>query len=255
MSVNGNSMQREVRRQIEDTKIWTESVSKQLENDAGRNQSFEFRNSSPLIEMRSMTEQSESKEKTHFDQLHDLARVKQETRQLIIKEKEKLEEQSIKECTFTPKILNSSVKLAEKSGEDLFQRSEHWANNKNSKIKNIKEVYEEKELLNCTFKPTPFSNKDYLKSRENKIEPKIGIEKFLERQNQARQEKERVKNILSGNNHIRKDKLKEKNTYKQRHLKVDNSEIDTHFEKLKGAAFGDAVISLHNLLAGLEVRY
>ncbi len=256
----GDKFHKNVRKQIEDSKQWTDSLVRDLEHQESPSQTSTIQNST-LSKKNTRIENSElapgdPKDKGHWDHLYELAKVKQETRELINKEKAKLMEKELENCTFTPKILTSSSKLAEKVGEDLLKRSEHFENAKKNKIKNIKEIYEEKELLHCTFQPAHFSNKEYLKSRENKIEPKVGIEKFLERQQQARAEKQRVKNILEGKNlKGRKDKDPTKNFYRNRHLKSEAQDFDEHFASLKGSAFGDAAIILHGLLQRLEVKY
>lgn len=257
---SGDKFHKNVRKQIEESKQWTESVVRDMEHQQSTSQTANMQNS-VLAKKPSQVEQSEivrsdSRDKGHWDHLYELAKVKQETRELIKKEKAKLVEKELDQCTFTPKILTTSSKLAEKIGEDLFKRSEQWENAKKNKMKNIKETYEEKELLHCTFQPTHFSNKEYFKSRENKIEPKVGIEKFLERQQQARAEKERVKNILEGKN-MRSKQEKEaiKNSYRKRHLKSEAQDFDEHFVSLKGSTFGDAAVILHVLLHRMEVKY
>ena len=56
------------------------------------------------------------------------------------------------ECTFQPKICESSLKMAEKYGQlDFHKRGEFWKRQKDNRIKRIYESKHDKELLHCTF--------------------------------------------------------------------------------------------------------
>lgn len=257
---SGDKFHKNVRQQIEDSKQWADSLLRNMDYQQSPSQMTNAQNSTvtnkPTNIEQSELVRSDSHDKGHWDHLYELAKVKQETRELIQKEKARLADKELEQCTFTPKILTASSRLAEKVGEDLFKRSEQWENSKKNKIKNIKEIYEEKELLHCTFQPVHFSNKEYLKSRENKIDSKVGIEKYLERQQQARAEKERVKNILEGKNtRSRVEKDATKNSYRKRHLKSETQEFDEHFAGLRGSTFGDAAVALHGLLHRMDLKY
>lgn len=62
------------------------------------------------------------------------------------------QEKETLECTFQPKILDSSLRIAEKYGQiDFHKRGEYWRREKEEKLKKIYESKKDKELLHCTF--------------------------------------------------------------------------------------------------------
>lgn len=204
-------------------------------------------------------------EPARWEALHTLSRVQQETRSLVLQERRRQEEREFAECTFQPRILETSARLAEKTGDNIFRRAEQWAHNKDSKRKQLEEIKAEKQLVDCTFRPqtTPSTQRPaHDQPEKGKPGSKSGVDKFLDRQQQARAEKERVNAILTGNTSANANAKGQRGGPKS----AKAGYAEKYFASLEPSfkqAFGDAgkgsleeaSLALHKLLNGLEVDF
>ena len=102
------------------------------------------------------------------------------------------------ECTFQPKISEKSHYLMNKSRPDFLERNQIWQNQKESRIKELGETKDSKKLLHCTFQPNIGLHNSSLNEKNNRanLQNYSGVDKFLQRQAAAREEKQRVKEAL-----------------------------------------------------------
>lgn len=185
--------------------------------------------------------------KKRWERLHDLDKIRKETRNFIVSIK-KEEMKKNEECTFKPKISESSKKLAENYAKlDFHQRSDYWQKDKNEKIKEMFESTKDADLENCTFKPKITKIKNFKKNFAKKNEMKNhGVDKFIERQKIAR-EKRKNKKIF---NNKKKNKNLNK-SYTGIYLKKNDEEF---FDSMKNKSFNDNIGDLHNFLNSFEIN-
>lgn len=201
--------------------------------------------------------ETEGGERRRWEELHDLNKVKQETRNLMKKHFIAKEDKELFECTFQPNILQTSLKMTEKNWKkDISDRVVDFNKKKEEKIKVLAENSNHKELMHCTFRPQLYSNTYSSKNNADLYSTK-GIDKFIERQQKARSEKHRVKQILSGTKKTKLGKTQtteEKLGYAQKYIRSAQPGFDNVFKDLKGKSFGECSLVMHQLLNSFEIQ-
>ena len=195
--------------------------------------------------------------KNRWDNLYELNKLKQESRNLIVQSQKLKEEKELEKCTFKPYILKTSLKMMEShKDKDVIKRNKEWQVNKQQKLKSIAEIKEDKEKLHCTFQPKIKSNPKAIKSSQNLYATK-GTDKFIERQQKARDERKRVEEVLNGNYRLKVNVDKgsdDTNGYTHKFLKSMEPEFDEAFRGMKGKTFSDCTMKLHGLLNGFDIN-
>lgn len=97
------------------------------------------------------------------------------------------------ECTFRPKILTSGVPS---QPQEVVQRLLDWSETKKLKAQQAKNSCADKDLVECTFMPSVLSTQLYEPTTAETPASTKGVDKFLERQRQARRRKEEVEERL-----------------------------------------------------------
>jgi len=69
-----------------------------------------------------------------------------------MKQKQEDEQEIDPECTFQPN-LKASKKQTYHDGNNIIERSEQWIENKNRKLREMREKDKDVDLIGCTFKP------------------------------------------------------------------------------------------------------
>lgn len=241
-----NNFHNSIRNDLKDHKEWLESLTLP---ETSQHQNLE------KPQKTTKNSEIEESEKKRWEHLYDLNKIQNDTRKFISDAKRLQEQKETLNCTFQPKILDSSLKMAKNySKVDFHTRNEFWEKDKQHRIKQIYENKKDKELLHCTFKPKIIENDIKLKSDCKNVREKSGVDKFIERQKLARLEKMRKKDILNGKI-VKKLKIKGKSYgFRKENRKNKKSDMEKGFFKLKGGAFGDSVLELHLLLNDLELR-
>lgn len=185
----------EIERDLQDHKKWLQSLIQENEYETEPRKQNPAKNS---IKESEVIRQGEPKH--HWEHLYNLNQIKQETREFVQNAQKMWEDKEVVECTFQPKILDSSLRMADKYGQiDFHWRGEYWKKEKEEKLKRIQETKQDKELLHCTFQPKILHN-EVQKPKEDvaDVKQRSGVAKFLERQQIAREEKKRKLEILNG---------------------------------------------------------
>lgn len=189
------NFQSEIESDLQDHKKWLKSLIQEKEYETEPRRQSPVKNS---IKESEVIKQGEPKH--HWEYLYNLNQIKQETREFVQNAQKMREDKEAMECTFQPKILDSSLKMAQKYGQiDFHRRGEYWKKEKEEKLKRIQETKQDKELLHCTFQPK-ILHSEIQKPKEDvsDVKQRSGVEKFLERQRIARHEKQRKLEILNG---------------------------------------------------------
>ena len=105
------------------------------------------------------------------------------------------------ECTFHPKISEKSYHMVNKNRPEFLERNQIWLDQKEMKIKALGMTNEDKGLLHCTFQPQIVFFWILINQHEHDeaiyqpqrpvIQNYNGVNKFLQRQSAAREEKAR----------------------------------------------------------------
>ena len=213
---------------------------------------------SPKLEIsptkKSAPMKSEKPQKPHWETLYDLSKIKTETRQLVLKEKARQDEKYLIECTFKPNIYGESKILSERNPLEVYKRNDDWQQKKELKKQALQEVKLEKDLAHCTFKPVVNKNAETLsKGKDFNLTNQLGVEKYLERQQLARLEKDRVDKItVSGKV---KDKNEADKSYTAKFNKNKIKEEEDILISLRQLNFGQGAILLHNFLHASEIKF
>ena len=196
-------------------------------------------------------------QKQRWDNLYELNKLKQESRNMMAQTQKVKAEQEFEACTFKPYILETSQKMMEKfKNKDLVERNKEWEHNKQMKIKSIAESKEGREKVHCTFQPQLKSSSKQIKSSQNLPSTK-GADKFIERQQKAREEKKRVEEILNGNYRlkVKMDKSHEDPSgYTHKFVKSIEPGFDEVFRGLKSKTFSECTLTLHDLLNSFDIN-
>jgi hypothetical protein len=111
------------------------------------------------------------------------------------------------ECTFQPKISEKSQKIVSKKRPDFNERNNIWLEQKKENLKQKEETREDKEYLHCTFQPqlvrarsnqNPQARREQPAQTTAPVTDHTGVDKFLQRQEEARKEKLRKEVKLLG---------------------------------------------------------
>lgn len=191
--------------------------------------------------------------KPHWEQLYDLSKIKQETREVIIKEKERLQEKHLRECTFKPNIHGEEKIMKERNVMETYERNKEWQQTVKEKRNVLSEAQHQKQEVQCTFKPQLNKNTEALmRSKDGNATGQIGIEKYLERQQLARAEKERVEKILSGVGAV---KGKAGGGYAGKFNRNRQREEDDIVATLRQGNFAQGALILHNYLHVMDIKF
>lgn len=230
-----------IRNDLKDHKEWLESLNIQTPENENTAETPEIPEDSEI------PKNSES-EKKRWEHLYDLNKIQNDTRKFISDAKRLQKQKETLNCTFQPKILDSSLKMAKNYSKINFhKRNEFWEKEKEHKIKKIYENKKDKELLHCTFKPKIIEiEAQKLKSDCKNVFEKSGVDKFIERQKLARLEKMRKNDILSGKGGSRV-------RFKGKGYSKKGKGGGKGLGKLERERFGDSVLSLHFLLNEVDL--
>lgn len=201
---------------------------------------------------------SEKQGKPHWEQLYELSKIKAESKEIIQKEKERMEDKMFHECTFKPNIHGEAKILQERNPLEVYKRNDDWIKQKEFKKKAMLEERQEKEMIQCSFKPTLNKNAEILAKEKNfAVSNQLGIERYLERQQLARQEKERVEKILNGNANTQVKPRVDINRggYASKYIKVKGKEDEDIISVLRQNNFAQGALLLHNYLHSNEIKF
>lgn len=216
--------------------------------------------------------------KKRWDQLYELNKLQKETREFMRQcMAEEMEEDP--ECTFHPKISEKSYHLVNKNRPGFVERNAIWLNQKEMKIKQLGENKEDKKLLHCTFQPQIHEHDSSIYTQ---VRPQTnqhnGVNKFLQRQQAAREEKARKVNAMeyrglentgrgkitiprepkfSDNKHHHNvhhqynsnthEEPKTKSKFEEYYNNQNNTQLPSNIN------FGDAVRSIHDMLNSFPI--
>lgn len=193
--------------------------------------------------------------KPHWEQLYDLSKIKQETREIIVKEKERQEEKYLKECTFKPNIHGEETILKERNPMETYERNKEWQQTVKEKRALLSETQNQKTETFCTFKPQLNKTTEAMaRLKDYNISNQIGIEKYLERQQLARAEKERVEKIMSGVASV-KGKGEGKTGYAAKFARNKQNEEEDVLMALRQGNFAQGALILHNYLHVMDIKF
>jgi hypothetical protein len=194
----------------------------------------------------------ESKAKNRWEKLYDLDKVRKETRNYVVFLKEKKITKEQEECTFQPKISESSKKITTNySKVDFNERSDFWMKDKKERLKMMYESHKDADLQDCTFKPqiSPIDFKKKKNFRDHSLLLKNeGVDKYIERQKMARK-------LKVENEKISKNKDKRNNSYFGKYTKTVNNSPNNIFDNLKNKSFKDCSNYLHSYLNSFDVLF
>jgi len=100
------------------------------------------------------------------------------------------------ECTFQPKISEKSQQIVSQLRPDFMERNNMWLEQKKEKMRLKGSTKEDKEFIHCTFQPQLNQKRPDTASDNNLVH--LGIDKHLQRQEEARREKARKEAALAG---------------------------------------------------------
>lgn len=193
--------------------------------------------------------------KPHWETLYDLSKIKTETREIILKEKERQEEKFLKECTFTPNIIGEAKLLQERNPMETYKRNQEWKQKKEEKRQQLAETQHQREEYLCTFKPVLTKNTETLsRTKDYNISHQIGIEKYLERQQLARAEKERVERVMNGVNGV-KGRPDGRGGYAAKFHRIKQKEDEDVVLALRQTNFAQGALILHNYLNMMDLKF
>lgn len=189
--------------------------------------------------------------KSRLEQLHSLNDAHQKAREFLAEQQTNVKlQRELNECTFRPRILDTSVKMISRKNEDFEAREKSWNEKRSKKLDLLQKKKQAKDWSHCTFTPDILGTTREETTEEVSLAQLGGAGKHIERQEQARREKERVELLLQSN-FTSKD-TRTASPYNTGYLtKVTKnvwSDSEKAFEKLKNKTFGDAVLDLHSLL-------
>ena len=197
-------------------------------------------------------------EQTRWEQLYQLNKIQKETKEYFYQAlKKDGEEKALDKCTFRPKLNKKSKHLNKRNVPGtFFERKAHWKQMKDEKLKQISENKQDKELLNCTFQPQILGISKAEKKRKELIgnKPAKALNKYIERQKQARKEKDRKKAILNGERSFDKRMGGTNDTYMSRFVKTHEGDEDGVLKKVRNCSFSNAVLCLHSHLNSFDVN-
>jgi len=193
--------------------------------------------------------------KPHWETLYDLSKIKTETREIILKEKERQEERHLKECTFTPNIIGEAKLLQERNPMDTYKRNQEWKQKREEKRQHLVETQHQREDYLCTFKPVLTKNTETLsRTKDYNISHQLGIEKYLERQQLARAEKDRVERVMNGVNQV-KGRADGKGGYAAKFHRIKQKEDEDVVLALRQTNFAQGALILHNYLNMMDIKF
>lgn len=236
-----------------------ENKSKITQDEQPRKSSpDDYQIESPKLEIsptkKSTPIKSEKPQKPHWETLYDLSKIKTETRQLVLKEKARQDEKHLIECTFKPNIYSEGKILSERNPLEVYKRNDDWQQKKEQKKQALQEVKLEKDLAHCTFKPVVNKNAETLsKGKDFNVTNQLGVEKYLERQQLARLEKDRVDKIMVTGKV--KDKNEADKSYTAKFNRNKLKEEEDILISLRQLNFGQGTILLHNFLHANEIKF
>lgn len=214
--------------------------------------------------------------KKRWDQLYELNKLQKETREFMRQAMaEEMEEDP--ECTFHPKISEKSYHMVSKNRPNFQERNQIWLDQKEMKIKALGMTNEDKGLLHCTFQPQIHDHTQgiYHPQRPG-IQNYNGVNKFLQRQVAAREEKSRKETALNtrATNNPNKITIPNPPRFTEQHqgggqgkgnynsnggaqkkkpTKLEQIYNDPNNIYISNVPFGDAVKILHECLNGFEI--
>jgi hypothetical protein len=195
----------------------------------------------------------QKKKQTRWDQLYQLNKIQRETKEYFHQAlKDDVNKKELEDCTFQPKLNKNSKKLSNKeTKKSFYQRKTEWKKTQENKIKLISESKEDKDLIHCTFQPKLKKNKAIEKDENTSIK---ALDKFVERQKQARKEKMRKLAILNGDTAF--DKKTDKNSsYASKFVKKkQEDDQDPVLSQLRKSSFSNCVLSLHKHLNSFDIN-